>query len=102
MRWLIFLSRVAFLSGVFMLLALSLLFISWNNNEVVSSSVILGGYVLALITLPLVNIIYFLLAVLGKKPYHVVPKGLFIVNIIFLLILIIFIFYFNDPYYHQR
>lgn len=101
MRWLIFLSRVAFLCGIVMLLAFSLLFRNWNRDEALSSSMIMAGYSLGLIMIPVVNLLYLVLALLGKRPGRIVPGWLIAINILFFIILCSFIFYFNDPYYNQ-
>jgi MFS family permease len=102
MRWLIFLSRVSFLCGLFMLLAFSLLFTSWSENEGLASTVIMAGYGLSMILLPLTGLFYLILSITGRKPGQFVPRWLITCNIIMLLIFLIFTFYFNDPYYNQR
>lgn len=102
MRWLLFLSRVSFLCGLFMLLAFLLLFTSWNENEGLASAVIMAGYGLAILILPLTGFIYLLLAVTGRKPAQFIPRWLILSNILMLFIFLIFTFYFNDPYYYQR
>ena len=102
MRWLIFLSRVSFLCGLFMLMAFLLLFTSWSENEGFASTVIMAGYGLAMILLPLTSLFYLILTITGRKPGQLVPRWLMASNIIMLLIFLIFTFYFNDPYYHQR
>ncbi|MFT3903295.1 MAG: hypothetical protein QM727_08975 [Niabella sp.] len=100
MRWLIFLSRVAFLSGIVMLLAF-LLLLTQNSGEMVSSSVLLAGYGLAVVALPLTGLAYLVSAILGQKPFSLIPRWLFVGNILFLFILLIYIFYAHDPFYHQ-
>lgn len=102
MRWLIFLSRVAFLCGLFMLVALFLQFTSWNENDGLGSTIIMAGYGLAMIILPLTGFTYLLLTVTGRKPAQRVPRWLIVSNILMLFIFLIFTFYFNDPYYNQR
>ena len=109
MRRLIFLSKVAFLSGLVMLLAFLLLHLeqmpagqSGNKSGSITSLIVLTGYGLSVIMIPLINIVYFILWISGKKPGGVVPKWLLISNIVFLLLLFFFIFYFNDPFYHKR
>ncbi len=102
MRWLIFLSRVSFLCGLFMLLAFSLLFTSWSEHQGFASTVIMAGYGLAMLLLPLTGIFYLILTITGRKPGQFVPRWLMISNIIMLFIFLIFTFYFNDPYYNQR
>ncbi|ANH80759.1 hypothetical protein A8C56_06995 [Niabella ginsenosidivorans] len=101
MRWLIFLSKVAFLCGVTVILALSLLFYEWNKGETVSSSIITSGYVLGLVMIPLINVIYLICWAAGKKPGAIVPKWIIIFNILCLLLIFVYIFFINDPYYHQ-
>ncbi|MGJ7031693.1 hypothetical protein [Niabella hirudinis] len=102
MRWLIFLSKVAFLCGVTVILAFSLLFNEWNKGETVSSSIITSGYALGLILIPLINIIYLICWITGKKPGSIVPRWLIFFNIICLLLIFAYTFYINDPYYHQK
>ncbi|MBO9593649.1 MAG: hypothetical protein J7599_12145 [Niabella sp.] len=102
MRWLIFLSRVAFLCGVMVILALSLLFNEWNKGETVSSTIITSGYALGMVILPLVNLIYLICWIAGKKPGAIVPRWLIVFNIACLLLIFVYIFFVNDPYYYQK
>ncbi len=100
MRWLIFLSKVAFLSGLVMLAAFSLLFVNWNQGEVVSSSIFTAGYALAIILIPVVNLLYFLFWIIRRKTK--VPAWLVFINFLFLMVLALYIFFLNDPYYFQK
>ncbi len=84
-----------------MLLAFALLFTKHQQSPTVPSSVILAGYGLAIILLPLTGFIYGLLAIFGKNLGKTIPRWLFVSNIVFFTALLIFIFYANDPYYHQ-
>ena len=102
MRWLLFLSRLAFISGICILIWLVLAMVKTENNELFSSTVITIGYVFGAILLPLVNICYLVLMLAGKKPGLMVPRWLIIANVIFLFVLLYYIFYLNDPYYHQE
>lgn len=101
MRWLLFLSRLSFISGVCILVWLVLAMIKKENNELFSSTVITIGYLLGGIFLPLTNICYLVLMLAGKKVRSVVPGWLVVSNVLFLFVLIYYIFYLNDPYYHQ-
>ncbi len=101
MRWLLFLSRLAFISGICILVWLVLAMIETENTELFSSTVIIIGYALGAIIIPLTNICYLVLALMRKKIRPVVPRWLIIANIFFLILLIYYIFYLNDPYYHQ-
>lgn len=93
MRWLIFLSRVAFLCGVMVILAFTLLFYEWNKGETISSSIITSGYVLGLLLIPLVNLIYLICWIAGKKPGAFVPKWLIAFNITCLLFIAAYILF---------
>ncbi len=101
MRWLLFLSRVSFICGIFFVLTLSILIRDWVREEAITSSFILVGYVLGLIFVPLTNISYLGVLLVRRKVADVVPRWLIGANIFFLLLLLFFIFYWNDPYYHQ-
>ena len=103
MRWLLFLSRLAFISGICILVWLILAMVKTENSELFSSTVITIGYVMGAILLPVVNICYLVLKLVGKKQQlSAVPRWLIIANIFFLLLLIYYIFYLNDPYYNQQ
>jgi hypothetical protein len=55
-----------------------------------------------LIVVPVVNFCYLSVLVVKRKLTVYVPGWLVTANVFFLLILILYIFYFNDPYYHQK
>lgn len=99
MRWLIFLSRVAFLCGVFMVVAFALLFIEHSEDETVSSAVIMAGYGLAMVVLPITGLSYLITGILARRKMAILPRWLIISNILFLIAFLIFTFYINDPYY---
>lgn len=102
MRWLLFLSRLAFISGICILVWLILAMVETENSELFSSTVIIIGYALGAVILPLTNICYLVVVLRGKKLRPTVPLWLIIANIFFLILLIYYIFYLNDPYYHQK
>lgn len=103
MRWLLFLSRLAFISGICILVWLVMAMVKTENSELFSSTVITIGYVMGAILLPVVNICYLVLRLAGKKQkLAIVPRWLIIANILFFILLIYYIFYLNDPYYHQQ
>ena len=95
MRWLLFLSRLAFICGFFFLLSLSLLLKDWIKDESLVSTIITIGYFMGLIVIPLTLLCYFFLWIFGKKPGAIVPKWLIIGNILMLLILAGYIIYIN-------
>jgi len=102
MRWLLFLSRLAFICGIFFLLSISLLIRNWTKDEAVTSTIIIIGYFIGLIIVPFVNLCYLGVFFIKRKLSVYVPVWLITANLFFLLILILYIFYFNDPYYHQK
>lgn len=102
MRWLLFLSRLAFISGICILVWLVLAMIKTENEEIFSSTIIIIGYIMGVVFLPLTNISYLFLVLMGKKLRPSVPGWLIISNVIFFIVLIYYIFYLNDPYYHKK
>ena len=102
MRWLLFLSRLAFICGIFFLLSVSLLMQEWIWDENLKSTIITIGYFMGMIIIPAVNLCYLLVFIVKRKLRQFVPLWLIIANLLFLLSLIFLIFYLNDPYYHQK
>ncbi|MEE6185895.1 MULTISPECIES: hypothetical protein [Chitinophagaceae] len=100
MHWLLFLSRVAFLSGIVMLIALCLSSSSWYDNHTSLEVLTLAGYGLAAIALPLISVLYLIITLRDRKRMIIVPRWLMLCNILFFIIFLIFTFYINDPYYH--
>jgi heme/copper-type cytochrome/quinol oxidase subunit 3 len=102
MRWLLFLSKLAFICGLFFVAAFTMLIRKWVNDPTLESTVITIGYVMGMIILPATNLCYLVVLILKRKLREYVPLWLILANILFLLFLIYFIFYLNDPYYHQK
>lgn len=96
MRWLLFLSRVAFICNVFFLLAVSLQFSNWLQNEDLAGTIAIIGYLLVAIFNPMVNIFYLALFLIRKKFWHTVPSWLITANLLFLVMQIFYILYLND------
>src|SRR5690606_17573619 len=100
MRWLLYLSRLAFICNLFFLLSASLQVYDWAQNSEVNSTILIIGYFLALLLNPLINLFYLVAAMLRKKLTESVPLWLIISNIIFLVIQLLFIIYLtasNNP-----
>ncbi len=102
MRWLLFLSRLAFICGVAFIISFSLLLSKGINDPTLESTVITIGYSMGMIILPVTNLCYIVVFLVKRKLREYVPLWLITANVIFLLLLIYFIFYLNDPYYHQE
>ena len=67
MRWLLFLSRLAFISGVFFLASASLLVTDWLKDENLKSTVIIIGYFMGIILFPVVNLCYIAVFLVKKS-----------------------------------
>ena len=96
MRWLLFLSRLAFICGIFFLLSLSLGIRgieNWVKDESAASSIITIGVFMGLLIIPVTNLCYLVLWIARKKTG--VPRWLVISNAMFLLVLLYYIFELN-------
>lgn len=100
MRWLLFLSRLAFICGVFFLISFSLLLKDWLAEGDLKQTIIMIGYVMGMLVFPATCICYLVVFIVKRKLRVYVPLWLILSNIVFFLFLIFFIFYLNDPYYN--
>jgi hypothetical protein len=98
MRWLLFLSRLAFICGLFFLISLSLLVKDWIKDESLISTIITIGFFMGMIIVPITLLFYLVLFIAGKKPASLVPRWLIIANIFVLLLLAGYIIYINYSY----
>jgi hypothetical protein len=96
MRWLLFLSRLAFICNIFFLLAVSLQLTNWVHNQDIAATIAIIGYFMVVLFNPLVNILYFILFIIRKKFWTIVPSWLIASNILFLVMQIFYILYLND------
>jgi hypothetical protein len=94
MRWLLFLSRLAFICGLFLLISVSLQFRNWVQEEVVTSTIFIIGYFLGIIFIPVVNMCY-LAVLIMRKNLSPVPLWLSLSNLLFLFLQLFFIFFLN-------
>jgi len=94
MRWLLFLSRLAFICGIFFLLTVSLQINDWSQDETVTQTIIFIGYVFGLLIVPIINICY-LVVLIVRKRLRPVPLWLSLSNLLFLFLQFIYIFYLN-------
>jgi hypothetical protein len=95
MAWLRFLSKLAFICGVFFLLALSLLFKDWLKDDSMVSTIITIGYFIGLIVVPITILCYLMVLLIKRKLRKYVPIWLVIANLFFLLVLAFYILYLN-------
>lgn len=102
MRWLLFLSRLALICGVCILIWLVLAMFNTEAQEAFTSTIIIIGYFIGGIVIPFTNISYLVVFLIRKKLIDVVPRWLIIANILCLVLLIYYLFYINDPYYNKK
>ena len=83
------LSRVAFLFNICFLIVFSAGYVRFLTDGIVSSTLIIMGNVLSIVVNIVVNLLIagFLLA--GKSLQRFVPKGLIIINFLFLIVQLI-------------
>jgi len=96
MRWLLFLSRLAFICGIFFILAISLLIRKWTRDEDIAGTIITIGVFMGLIVVPVTNFCYLVVFIIKRKLKVYVPSWLIISNVIFLLLNVFYIFYLNN------
>jgi hypothetical protein len=94
MRWLLFLSRLAFICNIFFLLAVSLQLSNWIHNQQLVSTVVIIGYVMGFILNPVLLLCYLIQVLLRKKFWQSIPPWLIFANIILTVILVLYIIFF--------
>lgn len=99
MRWLLFLSRVAFVCNLLFLVSFSLMINRWVKNEDLSSTIIISGYVLSVIFNPVVNLSYLVLFWIKRNNLSIVPAWLMVMNILFLMLQLIYLLLLNIANY---
>jgi hypothetical protein len=97
MRFVLFLSRIAFICNLFFLLALVVRFINLAGNSVAVSTIGITGYLLVALFNPLVNIIYLTLLI-RRKLFDNLPRWLVLSNFIFLLLQLQYILFLNGQF----
>jgi len=95
MRWLLFLSRLAFICGICFLLSLSLRFYEWTRDQDIASTIITIGYFIGILVVPITMLCYLIVVIRKKNLVAAVPLWLIICNVLFLFILLIYIISIN-------
>ena len=80
MRWLLFLSRVAFVCNLLFLVSFSLTVTKWLKQEDISSTIIISGYIMSVLFNPVVNLCYLLVFFVKRKNLAVVPAWLLVMK----------------------
>jgi hypothetical protein len=96
MRWLLTLSRLAFICNLFFLIAFSFQLSNWIKNEQITSTVVLIGYVMGFILNPLANFSYLVFGIVSRKSLKILPSWLIVANVLFLVIDAFYILYINS------
>jgi hypothetical protein len=96
MRWLFFLSRLAFISNIFFVFTLFIQVSNSMSGLAITGTIAIIGYLLAALFNPLVNFSYLVLVLIGKKIWTIIPSWLIIANIVFLIMQFLYILYLND------
>ncbi len=95
MRWLLFLSRLAFICGLFFLASLSLLVKDWLDDKSLVSTIITIGFFMGMIIVPITLLCYLFTWLAGKKPFATVPKWLALSILFFLFVYAGYVYYSN-------
>ncbi len=102
MRWLLFLSRLAFICNIVFVFSVLLLWKDFLQDQAVTSTVIIIGYFLAVFVFnPFVNIVYLIILLSRKKLSQFIPGWLAVGNFLFLVLQITFILFLNGTFYHR-
>jgi len=95
MRWLLFLSRLAFICNLIFIPAFILQLKNFISDPELSSYIIIIGFVLAILFNPIVNLCYVALYFINRKSLAIVPGWLMVLNILFLILQLIFLLFLN-------
>lgn len=94
MRWLLFLSRLAFICGLCFVLSL-LLPAGWVEGQDVAGTIIIIGFVIGMLVVPITLLCYLFALFFKKNWLSRVPLWLVISNIFFLIALLVYIITIN-------
>ena len=95
MRWLLFLSKLAFICNLAFLVSFVLKATNWLDNQDIKAYIIIIGWVLSAIFNPVVVFIYLILFWVKRKNLAVVPVWLIVMNILFLFLQLVFLLLMN-------
>jgi len=95
MRWLLFLSKLAFICNLAFLVSFVFRVTNWLSNHDIKAYIIIIGWVLSILFNPAVVAIYLLLFWIKRKRLAIVPVWLIVMNILFLFLQLIFLLSMN-------
>jgi hypothetical protein len=97
LRWIAFLSRVAFICNGFFLITALLQYKNVVQEVVAVSTIVVLGYFLSIFVFnPLVNFCYLVLLLRKQKLFDGVPRWLVMANFIFLILQVLYILFLHD------
>ena len=99
MRWLLFLSKLAFICNLAFLISFVLRFTNWLSSHDIKAYIVIIGWVLSIIFNPAVNIIYLFIFWIKRTSLTIVPVWLVVMNILFLFLQVIFLLLMNVDKY---
>ncbi|HET6996369.1 MAG TPA: hypothetical protein VFI06_15350, partial [Chitinophagaceae bacterium] len=95
MKWLLFLSRLAFISGFCFLLSLSLLIKDWIKEQDLASTIITIGTFMGMLLVPATLICYLAVLFTKRKLNTIVPGWLIACNIIWMFVYLFYLIFVN-------
>ena len=95
MRWLLFLSKLAFVCNLLFIPAFILQIRNFIGNYDLSSYIIIIGFVFAILFNPVTNLCYLVLFFVNRQKLAIVPVWLIVINILFLFFQVIFLLLMN-------
>jgi hypothetical protein len=99
MRWLLFLSKLAFICNIAFLISFVFRVTNWLTNHDLEAYIIIIGWGLSILFNPLVSLCYLILFWVKRKALAVVPAWLIVMNILFLILQLVFFLVINIDSY---
>jgi hypothetical protein len=98
MRWLLFLSRLAFISGFCFLLSLSLLIKDWIKEQDIAATIITLGTFMGIILVTVTLFCYLGVVLFRKKLTAIVPLWLVTCNILWMILYLFYLIFLNGQH----
>jgi hypothetical protein len=99
MRWLLFLSKLAFICNIAFLISFVFRVTNWLTNHDLEAYIIIIGWGLSILFNPLVTLCYLIFFWVKRKALAVVPAWLIVMNILFLILQLVFFLVINIDSY---
>lgn len=99
MRWLLFLSKLAFICNLLFIPAFILQIRNFIPDQNFSSYIIIIGFVFSILFNPMTNLCYIVTYFINKKLLATIPGWLIVVNILFLFLQVVYLLLMNVDKY---